>query len=235
MTPDPEETRAEVARRRLAQLAASFESRVPDEPAHRRAEPAEAPAAPRRLTRLHLRVLAVAGVAAGVLLGWWLLADRPTVSAAGEGLDIASVAEHSSAAGEELVIDVAGKVKQPGIVTLPVGSRVHDAIDAAGGLDGTVDTTSLNLARVLADGEQILVGLEPVAPAAAPGSAGGVIDLNTATAEQLDTLPGVGPVTAAAILQWRADHGRFSSVDDLLDVDGIGEATLARLRDLVRV
>jgi competence protein ComEA len=93
------------------------------------------------------------------------------------------------------------------------------------------------MARVLTDGEQLLVGLEPASvpgAAAAPG-APAKINLNTATVEQLDTLPGVGPVTAQSILSWRDENGRFTSIDDLLDVKGIGDATLAELRDLVVV
>lgn len=156
------------------------------------------------------------------------------------------------AAGQasEVVVDVAGKVRRPGIVVLPSGSRVADALEAAGGVRPGVDTAGLNLARPLLDGEQVLVGLTPVgspddqAPAATgpgivatptPGGPTALVNLNTATLEQLDTLPGVGPVTGQAILDWRAEHGAFTSVDELLEVDGIGDATLADLRDLVTV
>ena len=140
-----------------------------------------------------------------------------------------------------IIVDVAGKVRHPGIVTLPLGSRVVDAVRAAGGARESVDLTSLNLARELVDGEQLLVGLAPppVLPSAGgPATAGtsgpvALVNLNTATIVELDTLPGVGPVTAQAILDWRAANGSFSSVDELLEVDGIGEATLADLRDLV--
>jgi competence protein ComEA len=209
-------------------------------------------------------------VAACVLLGWWLLAGRPETSdpvaplafsetaSPGAGTSTAGSPAGGSpasadpagagaapAAPTELIIDVAGKVKRPGIVTLPAGSRVFEAIEAAGGLKGEVDTTALNMARELADGEQVLVGLAPVEPstvvpgqqpvAGAPAAGGAKVDLNTATAEQLDTLPGIGPVTAQAILGWRDTNGPFAAVDDLLDVKGIGEATLAELRDLVVV
>jgi competence protein ComEA len=130
-------------------------------------------------------------------------------------------------------------VRHPGIITLPAGSRVHEAVARAGGLRGRVDTSTLNLARVLTDGEQILVGVEPAAAAPAAGSSGSPaasgarISLGSATLEQLDTLPGIGPVTAQAIIDYRTEHGRFGSVDELLDVKGIGEATLADLRDRV--
>ena len=232
----PDETRAEVARRRLARLAASFDAELPpadDEPAQTRP----------RIDVPHLRVVAVLAVAACVLLVWWLLAGRPRTSEPVAPLAFASTASPGQATADpELIIDVVGKVRQPGIVTVPPGSRVYEAIEAAGGLDGRVDVTGLNMARELADGEQVLVGIDPVelpgspaGTAAGPGPGGARINLNTATVEQLDTLPGVGPVTAQAILAWRDTNGRFGTVDDLLDVKGIGEATLAELRDLVVV
>lgn len=151
-----------------------------------------------------------------------------------------------------VVVDVAGKVRDPGLVTLPAGARVADALQEAGGARPGVDLTGLNLARPLVDGEQLLVGVDPAtwpgapaAPTAAPtvGPTAGapattppvLVDLNTATLEQLDTLPGIGPVTGQAILDWRTANGAFTSVDELLEVDGIGDATLADLRDLVTV
>jgi competence protein ComEA len=238
---DPlDETRADIARRRLARLAASFDAELP---------PADeaAPTPRRRVDVPHARVLVVVAVAASVLLVWWLLTGRPKTSEPVAPLALASTSSAEPGAavssGAPLIVDVVGKVRQPGIVTLPKGSRVYEAIQAAGGLEGRVDTTSLNMARELTDGEQVLVGLEPADPGAAapgaapgaPGPAGAKVNLNTATLEQLDTLPGVGPVTAQAILTWRESNGRFSSVDDLLDVKGIGDATLAELRELVVV
>ena len=136
-----------------------------------------------------------------------------------------------------VVVDVAGKVLKPGVATLPAGSRVIDALTRAGGAQRGVDLSSLNLARVLVDGEQILVGT-PTAAAVAPtptGSAatstpgGATVNLNTADLAGLESLPGVGPVTAQKILDWRNENGRFSSVDELLEVDGIGAKTLADL------
>ncbi len=186
-------------------------------------------------------MLATLAVAGAVLLVWWLLSGRPHTAEPQAPLAFATTdaaAPDAQQPSEDLVIDVVGKVSKPGIVTIPKGSRVYEAIEAAGGLKGKVDTSGLNMARILTDGEQILVGLEPavVPGTAAPGnSTVAKINLNTATPEQLDTLPGVGPVTAQAILGWRSEHGRFTSVDDLLDVKGIGEATLAELRDLVTV
>jgi competence protein ComEA len=134
-----------------------------------------------------------------------------------------------------LIIDVEGKVKRPGIITLPRGSRVHEAIAKAGGVVNGADTSTTNLARVLVDGEQIIVGAPAAGPVSAGGGAvaGGRVSLGSATAEQLDELPGIGPVTADAIIAYRTAHGGFQRVEDLLDVKGIGEKTLADLRDLV--
>lgn len=139
-------------------------------------------------------------------------------------------------ASAELTVDVAGKVRRPGIAVLAAGSRVVDALEAAGGARRGVDLTALNLARPLVDGEQILVGT--TAPAGVPatvgdpgttGAGGPLVNLNTADAATLETLPGVGPVTAGAIIAWRDQHGGFTAVEELLEVDGIGDATLAQI------
>jgi competence protein ComEA len=143
-----------------------------------------------------------------------------------------------------VVVHVTGAVRRPGLVELPGGSRVNDAVSAAGGATRRADLASVNLARVLVDGEQIVVLRRGAvaAPVVAPGtSTGGAsaptapVDLNIATLQQLDGLPGVGPVLAQRIIDWRSKHGRFSSVDELTEVSGIGERTLADLRALVRV
>ncbi|WP_323791050.1 ComEA family DNA-binding protein [Nocardioides sp.] len=151
-------------------------------------------------------------------------------------------AEQPGAADETVTVDVAGKVRRPGIVVLDAGARVVEALAEAGGARKGVDTTSLDLARVLVDGEQLLVGQPGSAPGAPlPPAAGGVappaalVDLNLADQTLLETLPQVGPVTAAAIIAWRTEHGAFMSVTELLEVDGIGEATLAQLTPLVTV
>ena len=229
---DTGETRAEIARRRLAQLAASFEAEISPE------RPGDAPVAVQRRVRgAHVRVLVTIAVAAGVLLTWWLLSERPRTSTPDPiALSAESTPSASASPSGELVIDVVGKVRRPGIVTLPAGSRVHEAVAKAGGVRGKVDTSALNMARVLTDGEQIIVGAPaPSAPAGGPASTatGARISLATATLEQLDTLPGIGPVTAQAILDHRAENGPFRSVDDLLDVRGIGPATLDDFRDQV--
>lgn len=141
------------------------------------------------------------------------------------------------------MVSVVGKVRKPGLVEVQAGARVADALKAAGGPRRGVDLTTLNLARKVVDGEQINVG----APAAPVGGAGGTgvpggsgappgkISLNTATAQQLEELPGVGEVTAQSILDWRSRHGGFTAVEQLREVDGIGERRLAALRDLVTI
>ncbi|WP_204079086.1 ComEA family DNA-binding protein [Mycobacterium riyadhense] len=166
----------------------------------------------------------------------------------------------SAGAGADrpVVVSVVGLVHKPGLVTLPPGARIADALQAAGGAVDGADTIGLNMARPLGDGEQIVVGLAPMSgqptalgssvttgsvsgPATTSGRAktpakpADALDLNTATVEQLDALPGVGPVTAAAIVAWRQANGKFTSVDQLADVDGIGPARLDKLRALVRV
>ncbi len=145
-------------------------------------------------------------------------------------------------AAHELVVSVAGRVVRPGLVRLPDGTRVADALAAVGGsLPGT-DLMGLNIARRLSDGEQLLVGVAPPpgqpvdgAPSNNAPVTPGKVDLNAATLEQLDGLPGIGRVTAQRILDWRDAHGRFTSVDQLREVSGIGPARLAQLKDRVRV
>lgn len=137
--------------------------------------------------------------------------------------------------GAVLVVHVAGKVANPGIVQLPPGSRVIDAIEAVGGAEDGVDLTALNLARVLADGEQVVVGIDlPPQPATGPqGSGPALVSLNSASPEQLATLPGIGPTLAARIVQWREQNGRFTAVDELLEVAGIGPAKYEAIAELV--
>jgi competence protein ComEA len=153
----------------------------------------------------------------------------------------------------DLVVHAAGAVAVPGVHRVPGGSRVADLLVAAGGPAPDADLDRVNLAAPLTDGERVwiprvgeeappVVAGTPPAPApggdgagGAPGAAAGPVDLNTATAVELDTLPGVGPATAAAIIEHRERAGPFRSVDDLLDVPGIGDAKLAQLRDLVVV
>ncbi|PNE35701.1 DNA-binding protein [Streptomyces eurocidicus] len=159
----------------------------------------------------------------------------PAVSA--DPVAVPSPARSEGAArGAGVVVDVAGKVPRPGLRHLPAGSRVEDALEAAGGARPGTDTTGLNRARVLTDGEQIVVGASPPAtpPPGGSGAPAGPVSLSTATVEQLDALPGVGPVLARHILDYRAQHGGFRSVDDLRHVNGIGTRRLTDLRPLVR-
>ncbi|MFJ7259687.1 ComEA family DNA-binding protein [Streptomyces globosus] len=150
----------------------------------------------------------------------------------------APAAPGAAGPASRVVVDVGGKVRDPGLRRLPAGSRVEDALAAAGGALPGADTTGLNRARVLVDGEQVLVGLP--APAAPPGQGGpggpaaGPLSLGTATVEQLDALPGVGPVLARHIVDFRTARGGFRSVEELRQVNGIGERRFADLRKLVR-
>lgn len=186
---------------------------------------------------------------AAVVAGLWL--TRPPAAPAEVSLPFAPTttelaSETSTAATEpRLVVHVAGAVLHPGVHELPAGARVADAIAAAGGLGTDADGARLNLAAPLVDGERVYVlrlgevAPPPVAgPSATSGGAdapAGPLDLNTADEAALDGLPGIGPATAAAIVAHRAQIGRFTSVDQLLDVRGIGEAKLDAIRDLVRV
>ncbi|WP_205470916.1 ComEA family DNA-binding protein [Nocardioides sp. SYSU D00038] len=172
--------------------------------------------------------------------------DTPLRPVAGGSPTVPEAGGAAASAGGTVTVDVTGKVRRPGIAVLDAGSRVVDALAAAGGARRGVDLSTLNLARLLVDGEQVVVG-EPV-PAGVPlpvgstsGQAGGaaapgpLVDLNTASAVELESLPEVGPVTAQAILDWRGEHGGFTAVDELLEVDGIGPATLETLAPLVTV
>lgn len=183
---------------------------------------------------LLVALVALGGAAYGVLRGGGggeqIVPARPLPSP--------SVAARSLAArpavAPEVVVHIVGKVQQPGVFHLPSGSRVIDALAKAGGALPEVDLSQLNQARLLNDGEQLAVGVEP--PPAAAGSspgAGAVVHLNSATQQQLEQLPGVGPVTAQKILDWRKAHGSFSKIGELREVGGIGEKSYARLEPLL--
>jgi len=172
-------------------------------------------------------------VAAGKLLG----ARQPVAQKRAARVKLVAAAGGSRA---ELLVDVSGAVHRPGVYKLPTGSRVNDALLEAGGATGKADLTLINRAATLTDGQQVLV-LEKVSAASAATAPSGSaataaaapIHLNSATAEQLDELPGVGPATAERIIEYRTTNGPFKTVDELDSVSGIGPAKLADLRDLV--
>ena len=229
-----------------------------------------------------VKALAAAGVFVVLVAGFAVFRDAPTPAPAPPlavvSTDAADARAPDSALSEsgsssrppdrtagtapvaetELVVSVVGLVAHPGLVRLQPGSRIADALAAAGGAVEGADLLALNMAARVSDGDQIVVGLVP-APAAPPVSgttsgqgagpggvagsttdqagpaAGGAVDLNTATVAELDALPGVGPVTATSIVSWRDTNGRFVSVDQLAEVDGIGPGRLTKIRELVRV
>jgi competence protein ComEA len=181
-------------------------------------------------------LLAGAAVLTGII--WWTGAPRH-----GDALPVMTPVV-SDEPDRHIVVHVAGAVHAPRVVHLPEGSRVVDALAAAGGLRVDAATDGLNLARVLADGEQVYVPTVGEADAVAPGAGGsggsawrpdGRLDLNRATAADLEQLPGIGPVLAARIIDWREQNGPFTSVGQLREVSGIGERTLQRLAELVTV
>ncbi|SDS69729.1 ComEA family DNA-binding protein [Actinopolymorpha singaporensis] len=205
------------------------------------------------LRRGHVVVLALVLLLAVIGAAVMVIRDRPVRETVNGSVArptvLATPVSASAPAGSPtpqpsptLVVHVAGKVRRPGVVHLPGGSRVFDALTASGGALPGTDLDTVNLARPLLDGEQVLVGVTPPpgAPAAAgggpsagPPSAGAPLDLNSATSAELEELPGVGPVLAQRIVDFRTEHGRFVDVEDLREVSGIGERTFAELRDKV--
>ncbi|MFD6695980.1 helix-hairpin-helix domain-containing protein [Micromonospora aurantiaca (nom. illeg.)] len=203
--------------------------------------------------RRGVRALAAVAAVVVVVAAVWAWRARPStepvqpvaasseapVSAATEAAPGAPV---SAGSPGQVVVALAGKVRRPGLVRLPAGARVADAIEAAGGALPGVDVALLNPARKVTDGELILVGVTAPPGQAAPGPAAGgsaapagPVNLNTATLAQLDALPGVGPVLAQRILDHRDRNGGFRSVSDLRQVDGIGDARYEQLKELVTV
>ncbi|QIK71098.1 hypothetical protein G7070_00845 [Propioniciclava coleopterorum] len=221
-------------------------------PGGRNSDPSPGPGRAARLasfTRRHLTVVAGLGLVGLVATLWGISQARAVPVEAPVATPIASASApgptSSPSPAPTLRVHVVGAVAHPGVVSLPEGARVEDAIAAAGGLLPEAKPGDLNLAEVIADGAQVAVG-DAGRPGgevragtggggAAPGTPGAKLDLNRATAEQLEALPGVGPVTAAGIMAWRAEHGRFTRVEELQEVDGIGAKTLEKLAPLVRV
>ena len=191
-----------------------------------------------RFSGLSRRQLFGGALAVAVLL---VLAVRHFGSGAGAAAPVVAplrAASRPAAAAKLLVVDVAGQVRRPGLYKLPPGSRVDDAITVAGGATRKAQLDAVNLAAPVADGQQIVVpgsGAGGVAAASSPAgsSPSAPLDLNSATLEQLEALPGIGPVTAQKILDYRQQHGAFHSVAELEGVPGIGPAHMAELKGLV--
>jgi competence protein ComEA len=185
------------------------------------------------------RVLAAALLALVVLVVAWRQLASPGARAA--PLQVAPIVPAATAraapAATLMVVDVAGAVRRPGLVRLAKGARVADAVARAGGLTRRAARDAVNLAAPVSDGQQVLVPVRgsPAGSAAGGGgaAAAGPVSLSSATAEQLDTLPGIGPVTAQKIIDYRAQHGSFTSVDGLDAIPGIGPARIAELQGLV--
>jgi competence protein ComEA len=197
---------------------------------------------PRQLAAWGLAVVAV------LMLGVWYLSRGGPAVASSSAPPPAIKVESGDSGGGSVTVHVAGAVRRAGVYRLRASSRVNDALTRAGGATARADLDQVNLAAKVEDGRQILVPRRPPksAPVAAsapaapgqpavPGQPTVPVNLNTATPEQLDTLPGVGPATAQKILDYREQHGGFGSVEELGEVPGIGDVRLAALRDLVRV
>ncbi|HWB36562.1 MAG TPA: ComEA family DNA-binding protein [Rugosimonospora sp.] len=175
-----------------------------------------------------------------VVAGYLVWRGQPHVEPA-PAPEVTAADAAGSQSPDTIVVAVAGKVLHPGLVRLPAGSRVQDAIDAAGGVLPGTDISLINLARKLTDGELLVIGVSP--PPADPGAPGapgapagdGKVNINSATLAELDTLPGIGPALAQRIIDYRTAHGPFHSIDDLRKVSGIGDAKFADIKDRVTV
>lgn len=196
-------------------------------------------------TREHLAAVVLVLLVGCGWTAYSLLQARSTPVAVAAVPSVLSSPTPSATPVPRVLVHVLGAVRRPGLVELEEGGRVADAIALAGGLTAAADPGELNLAAVVADGSQVVIGTrgkpggelrgDGAEARAGPGSASGKVSLNTATLQQLDTLPGVGPVTAGKILDWRERHGRFNSVAELQEVDGIGPKTYAEIAPNVRV
>jgi competence protein ComEA len=191
---------------------------------------------PRARRRLGIgAAIVVALLALAVTLGIGILRGA---TAPVDEVPLAVATTGAAVTGSKLFVHVSGAVRVPGLYRLDDGARVVDAIAAAGGFTDGAAQDAVNLARPLTDGEQLIVpvaGAEPSSTGAAGAPGDGRVNLNTADADALDALPRIGPALAARIVAWREQNGRFTSVDDLLAVPGIGDKMLESLRDLVTV
>ena len=189
------------------------------------------------LQRRRLLLAVAASLAFVLLLGRFALGAGTTTPAAPLPPPPAGEVNGSGPPSSRAVVDVVGAVRRPGLYRLPQRARIADAVARAGGTTAKADLAQVNLAAPVADGEQIVVprrgASSPTSAATGAGSSSAPVQLSTATLEQLDSLPGVGPVTAQKILDYRQEHGAFHSVDELDAVPGIGPKRLDQLRDLV--
>lgn len=241
---------AEIVRERTGKV---FEGLGPIGGAKRRADEATNPVSslrsvPRGFGRQHIAVVAVLCCLAA-LLTWWVLARTTETTLPVQApvpVRVSEPGQTPSTPRQGLMVHVLGAVNAPGVIELPAGARVQAAIQSAGGLRADADAGQLNLAAQVVDGMQIVIGTktEPqgeirTSAGSSSGASGGIpagkVSLNTASEEELQTLPGVGPATAKAILAWRSKHGRFTRVEELQEIDGIGPKTLAKLAGLVQV
>lgn len=198
------------------------------------------------LLRDRILLLGLAGSLCLIGVGGWLMAapgmaDPPSATLTGLTTLGSASAPASASSDGTLVVDVEGAVARPGIIELPAGSRVADALRLAGGYTDATDlgaaAATLNLAAPLTDGAQILVpvlGTTPAGGSAAPGGGGGLVDLNSATPEELDALPGIGPVTVQKIVAARADRP-FASLEETVERDVLNNGQLEKIRDLATV
>jgi competence protein ComEA len=195
-----------------------------------------------RLDRRSLRAVLALVCAAGLVAGWmwWqgrprAVALAPTLTSAGTPVAGTDAAGGLGVDGGDVVVHVLGAVRKPGLLRLPAGSRVDDAIQAAGGTKTPKALASVNLARSLVDGEQILVTADGAPPGGQGSGSSAGVGLNSASASEFEALPGVGPVLAQRIVDWRTTNGSFRSIDELGEVSGIGDSILEQLRPLVHV
>ena len=181
------------------------------------------------LSRSQLLVYGAIAVAVLLLGARWIRSDG--ASAPSEAaVSFAADSSHESEGSRDVVVHVAGAVRRPGVYRFPAGARVTDAVRRAGGFDGAANRDAINLAARLSDGQQVVVPGRGTATATAAGGTAGPVSLGSATAEQLDQIEGIGPVTAQKIIEFRDQHGGLSSIEQLDQVDGIGPSTMQTLR-----
>ncbi len=197
------------------------------------------------LSRTELTGLVIVVAVTLVGAGLWYMRSLPkpvaiVASSPVAGTSGSATAASASPTGPPIIVDVTGWVREPGVYEFAQGDRVIDAVERAGGAKPNADVSGLNLAAPLTDGTQVVVPKTGAAPAGATGSAGsatagGLININTASAADFESLSGIGEVLAAAIVDYRTENGPFAAVDDLEDVSGIGPATLEEIRDQITV